>query len=193
MEFKQELESGSFKQVDRTDSLLKISEVAAKCKLNKTENGVKVECNYTGPNASQYLQFVDKHKEELTEYLMNPDAADFYEWMESSHQTPMSLKKHEKEQLLLYVNFDPRTLIMETGIADENVTLKLGAPLVRIDINKMSRNDFKLKVYDMLLLADEIAVAMNNDSLRRMANIEMVKTYLTEIYDKYHEEPAANY
>lgn len=193
MEFKQELEGGGFKQVGTTDSVLRISEVAEKCKLNKTENGVKVECNYTGPNASQYLQYVDKHREELLAYLMNPDAADFYEWMETSHQTPQSLRKHEKEMLLLYVNFDPRTLIMETGIADENVTLKLGAPLVRIDVGKLSRNEFKLKVYDMLLLADEIAVAMNNDSLRRMASIEMVKTYLSEIYDKYHEEPTASY
>ena len=62
-----------------------------------------------------------------------------------------------------------------------------------MDVGKMSRNEFKLKVYDMLLLADEIAVAMNNDSLRRMASIEMVKTYLSEIYDKYHEEPTVSH
>ena len=118
---------------------------------------------------------------------MNPDIADYYEWMESSHQTAITLKKHEKEKLILYVNFDPVTKVMETGISDDNITLKLGSPLVHINIDEMDRNTFKLKVYDMLLLADEIAIGMGNEDLRDMANIEMVKTYLNEIYDKYHE------
>ena len=39
----------------------------------------------------------------------------------------------------------------------------------------------------MLLLADEISVLMGNVDLRKMSNIQIVKTYLTEIYDKYHE------
>jgi len=185
MEFKQVMESGTLKQVGSDNSVYKIKDVAEKCKLLKTENGVKVDFNYTGPNASSYLQYVEKHREELTEYLLNPDVADFYEWMEQSHQTPISLKKHEKENLILYINFDPQTKVMEAGISDENITMKLGAPLVHLDINEMSRNEFKLSIYNMLLLADEIAVGMNNDSLRKMANIEMVKTYMSEIYDKY--------
>ena len=78
---------------------------------------------------------------------------------------------------------------METGISDENITMKLGAPLVHMNIGEMSRNDFKLGIYNMLLLADEIALAMGNENLRKMANIEMVKTYLAEIYDKYTEQP----
>ena len=118
---------------------------------------------------------------------MNPDIADYYEWMEASHQTAITLKKHEKEKLILYVNFDPSTKIMETGISDDNITLKLGAPLIHINIDELDRNAFKLKVYDMLLLADEIALGMGNEDLRSMANIEMVKTYLAELYDKYHE------
>jgi predicted amidohydrolase len=43
------------------------------------------------------------------------------------------------------------------------------------------------KIYNMLLLADEISVLMGNADLRKMSNIQIVKTYLTEIYDKYHE------
>ena len=187
MEFKQVVESGTLKQIGNDNVSLKIREVAEKCKLIKTENGLKVDCTYTGPNASSYLQYIEKHREELTQYLMNPDIADYYEWMESSHQTAITLKKHEKEKLILYVNFDPVTKIMETGISDDNITLKLGSPLVHINIDEMDRNTFKLKVYDMLLLADEIAIGMGNEDLRDMANIEMVKTYLNEIYDKYHE------
>ena len=185
MEFKQEAETGLFKQIGNTDTTLKIKDVASKCKLAKTENGVKLECNYTGPNASKYLQYIEKHREELTQYLLNPDTADLYEWMENSHQTALTLKKHEKEKLILYVNYDPDTKIMETGIADEYVTMKLGAPLMSIDVGASDRNAFKLAVYDMLLLADEIAIQMGNDDLRKMANIEMVKTYLSEIYDKF--------
>ena len=120
---------------------------------------------------------------------MNPDETDLYEWMEASHQTAITLKKHEKEKLLLYVNFDPTTRIMLTGIADENVTLKLGAPLMEINIDELTRDEFKLTIYNMLLLADEIAVLMGNLDLRKMSNIQIVKTYLTEIYDKYHENP----
>ena len=75
--------------------------------------------------------------------------------------------------------------VRETGIADEYVTMKLGAPLMSIDVGASDRNAFKLAVYDMLLLADEIAIQMGNDDLRKMANIEMVKTYLSEIYDKF--------
>ena len=135
------------------------------------------------------MQYIEKHKEELTKYLMNPDETDLYEWMEASHQTAITLKKHEKEKLLLYVNFDPTTRIMLTGIADENVTLKLGAPLMEINIDELTRDEFKLTIYNMLLLADEIAVLMGNLDLRKMSNIQIVKTYLTEIYDKYHENP----
>jgi hypothetical protein len=40
----------------------------------------------------------------------------------------------------------------------------------------------------MLLLADEIAVLMGNAELRKMANIQIVKTYLSQLYDKYHEK-----
>ena len=47
----------------------------------------------------------------------------------------------------------------------------------------------KMEDMSMLLLADEIAVGMGNENLRKMANIEMVKTYLAEIYDKYQERP----
>ncbi len=192
MEFKQEAETGLFKQIGNTDTTLKIKDVASKCKLEKTDNGVKLECNYTGPNASKYLQYIEKHREEVTQYLLNPDSADLFEWMERSHQTPLTLKKHEKEKLILYVNYDPDTKIMETGIADEYVTMKLGYPLMSIDVSQFSRNDFKLAVYDMLLLADEIALQMGNDDLRKMANIEMVKTYLSEIYDKYANDEFNN-
>ena len=80
-------------------------------------------------------------------------------------------------------------MVMEAGISDDNITMKLGAPLIHLEIDKMSRNDFKLSIYNMLLLADEIAVGMGNENLRKMANIEMVKTYLAEIYDKYTELP----
>ena len=186
MEFKQEAETGLFKQIGNIDTTLKIKDVASKWKLVKTENGVKLESNYTGPNASKDLQYIEKHREELTQYLLNPDTADLYEWMENSHQTALTLKKHEKEKLILYVNYDPETKIMETGIADEYVTMKLGAPLMSIDVGASDRNAFKLAVYDMLLLADEIAIQMGNDDLRKMANIEMVKTYLSEIYDKFN-------
>lgn len=189
MEFKQELETGTFSVVGNTESSLKIKEVAEKCRLVKSDNGVKVELAYTGPNASKYMQYVEKHKEELTKYLMNPDEAELFEWMELSHQTPTTLKKHEKEKLILYVGFDPETRLMLTGIADDNVTLKLGAPLMEINIDELTREEFKLRIYDMLLLADEIAVLMGNADLRKMANIQIVKTYLSEIYDKFHENP----
>ena len=189
MEFRQELETGTFKVIGSTETSLKIKEVASKCRLVKTDNGVKVEMAYTGPNASKYLQYVDKHKEELTKYLLNPDEADLYEWLESSHQTPEALKKHEKEKLILYVNFDPESRLMLTGIADENITLKLGAPLMNINIDELTRDEFKLAIYNMLLLADEIAVMMGNADLRKMSNIQIVKTYLTQIYDKFHENP----
>lgn len=187
MEFKQEVETGTFKIVSNTDTSLKIKEVATKCRLVKTDNGVKVELAYTGPNASKYMQYVEKHKEDLTKYLMNPDEADLYEWLETSHQTPESLKKHEKENLILYVSFDPDTHKMATGIADENITMKLGSTLMSINIDELTRDEFKLAIYNMLLLADEISVMMGNAGLRKMANIQIVKTYLTEIYDKYHE------
>ncbi|WP_026494746.1 hypothetical protein [Butyrivibrio sp. WCD3002] len=186
MEFRQELETGLLKQIGNTETTLKIKDVASKCRLLKTDNGLKVELSYTGPNASKYLQYVEKHREELTNYLLHPDDADLYEWMETSHQTSITLKKHEKEKLILYVNFDPDTNIVQTGIADENVTMKLGSPLMNINIADMKRNEFKLAIYDMLLLADEIAIAMGNIELRKMANIEMVKTYLSEIYDKFN-------
>lgn len=72
---------------------LKIREVAEKCKLIKTENGLKVDCTYTyGPKCQQLFADIEKHREELTQYLMNPDIADYYEWMESSHQTAITLK-----------------------------------------------------------------------------------------------------
>jgi hypothetical protein len=187
MEFTQELETGTFRMISNTESSLKIREVAEKCRLVKTDNGVKVELAYTGPNASKYMQYVEKHKEELTKYLMNPDEADLFEWMELSHQTPTTLKKHEKEQLILYVNFDPETRMVMTGISDDNVTMKLGAPLMEINVDQLTRDQFKLKIFNMLLLADEISVLMGNIDLRKMANIQIVKTYLTEIYDKYHE------
>ncbi len=187
MEFRQELETGLLKQIGNTETTLKIKDVASKCRLLKTDNGLKVELSYTGPNASKYLQYVEKHREELTNFLLHPDDADLYEWMEASHQTNITLKKHEKEKLILYVNYDPDTMVVKTGIADENVTMKLGSPLMKLNINTISRNEFKLAVYDMLLLADEIALAMGNEDLRKMANIEMVKTYLSEIYDKYHD------
>ncbi len=189
MEFKQELETSSFKMISNTETSLKIKEVAEKCRLVKTENGVKVELAYTGPNASKYMQYVEKHREELTKYLMNPDEADLFEWMEISHQTPTTLKKYEKEQLILYVNFDPNTRIVMTGIADDNVTMKLGAPLMSINLDQLTRDEFKLKIFNMLLLADEISVMMGNADLRKMSNIQLVKTYLTEIYDKFHENP----
>ena len=78
------------------------------------------------------------------------------------------------------------TMIMETGISDKNITMKLGAPLIHIDVSSVSRNEFKLRIYNMLLLADEIAVAMGNSDLRQMSQINMVKTYLSQIYDKYN-------
>ncbi len=187
MEFKQIAETGSFKQVDNANTTMKIRDVAEKCRLFKTDNGLKVECNYTGPGASSYLQYVEKHREELTQYLVNPDVAEFYDWLEASHQTTLTLKKHEKEKLILFVNYDPTTFILETGISDENVTMKLGAPLCHIDVNACDRDTFKLKIYNMLLLADEIAIGMANEELRKMASIQMVKVYLQEIYDKYHE------
>ena len=189
MEFKQELESSTFKIIGSTEASLKIKDVAEKCRLVKTDNGVKVELAYTGPNASRYMQYVEKHREELTKYLLNPDEADLVEWMEQSHQTTTTLKKYEKESLILYVNFDPDSRIILTGIADENVTMKLGSPLMEINIDQLTRDEFKLHIYNMLLLADEIAVLMGNANLRKMANIQIVKTYLTEIYDKYHENP----
>ncbi len=189
MEFKQELETGTFKMIGNSDSSLKIKEAAEKCRLVKTDNGVKVELAYTGPNASKYMQYVEKHKEELTKYLMNPDEADLFEWMELSHQTATTLKKHEKEQLILYVNFDPESRIVMTGIADDSITMKLGAPLMEINVDELTRDEFKLKIFNMLLLADEISVLMGNADLRKMSNIQIVKTYLTEIYDNYHENP----
>lgn len=189
MEFRQELETGTFKMIGNTETSLKIKEVAEKCRLVKTDNGVKVDLSYTGPNASKYMQYVDKHREELTRYLMNPDEADLYEWMELSHQTPTSLKKFEKEQLILYVNFDPESRMVMTGIADENITMKLGAPLMEINVDALTRDEFKLKIFNMLLLADEISVMMGNADLRKMSNIQIVKTYLAELYDKYHENP----
>ena len=188
MEFTQELDTGLFKMIGNTETSLKIRDVAEKCRLVKTEHGIKVEMTYTGPNASKYMQYIEKNKEELTKYLMNPDEADLYEWMEQSHQTAITLKKHEKEKLIIYVNYDPETRSAMTGIADENVTMKLGAPLMEINIDELTRDQFKLKIYNMLLLADEIAVLMGNAELRKMANIQIVKTYLSQIYDKYHEK-----
>ncbi|MCR5093558.1 MAG: hypothetical protein K6B72_06280 [Lachnospiraceae bacterium] len=185
MEFKQVAETSSLKVVGTIESTIKMRDVAQKCKLVSTDSGLKIECNYTGPNASQYLSFIEKHREDLTQYLMNPDTMDFYDWMEISHQTQLKLKKHEKENLVLGVTFDPETQLLETGIMDDNLTVKLGAPLIRIHINDYDRDSFKLRIYNMLLLADEIALAMGNDALRQMANIEMVKTYLSDIYDKY--------
>ena len=189
MEFRQELETGTFKMIGNTESSLKIKEVAEKCRLVKTENGVKVELAYTGPNASKYMQYVEKHKEELTKYLMNPDVADLYECLKISHQNPTTLKKHEKEQLILYVNFDPDTRLVQTGIADDNVTMKLGSPLMEVNIDQLTRDQFKLQIFNMLLLAENIAELMGNEDLHKMSNIQIVKTYLTEIYDKYHENP----
>ncbi|SFD02431.1 hypothetical protein [Butyrivibrio sp. YAB3001] len=189
MEFKQELETGTFKVIGNTETSLKLRDVAEKCRLVKSDTGVKVELAYTGPNASKFMQYIEKHKEELTKYLMNPDETDLYEWMEESHQTPLTIKKHEKEKLILYVSFDSETHDMLTGIADENITLKLGAPLMQINVDELTRDEFKLKIFNMLLLADEIAVMMGNVDLRKMSNIQIVKTYLAEIYDKYHENP----
>ena len=189
MEFKQELETGTFTMIGNNDTSLKIKDVAEKCRLVKTENGVKVELAYTGPQASKYMQYIEKHKEELTKYLMNPDEADLFEWMELSHQDPTSLKKHEKEHLILYVNFDPETRLVMTGIVDENITMKLGAPLMEVNVDQLTRDEFKLKIFNMLLLADEISVLMGNADLRKMSNIQIVKTYLSEIYDKFHENP----
>ncbi len=185
MEFKQVAETSTLKMVSTAESSIKLRDVAQKCRLVNTDNGMKIECNYTGPNASQILSFIEKHKEDLMQYLMNPDTMDFYDWMELSHQTQLKLKKHEKENLVLGVNFDPETQILETGIMDDNLTVKLGAPLMKIRINDYDRDAFKLRIYNMLLLADEIALAMGNMGLRQMANIEMVKTYMTDIYDKY--------
>ena len=185
MEFKQELETGTFKMIGSNETTLKIKEVAEKCRLVRSESGVRVELAYTGPSASKYMQYVEKHKDELTKFLLNPDEADLYEWLETSHQNENTLKKHEKEKLILYVNFDPTTRMMLTGIADDNVTLKLGSPLMQVNIDELDRDQFKLKIYNMLLLADEIAVMMGNSDLRKMTNIQIVKSYLTEIYDKY--------
>ena len=185
MEFKQVAETSSLKVVGTIENTIKMRDVAKKCKLVSTDSGLKIECNYTGPMASQYLSFIEKHREDLTQYLMNPDTMDFYDWMEISHQTQLKLKKHEKENLVLGVTFDPETQLLETGIMDDNLTVKLGAPLIHIHINDYDRDSFKLRIYNMLLLADEIALAMGNDALRQMANIEMVKTYLSDIYDKY--------
>ncbi|SFU48016.1 hypothetical protein [Butyrivibrio sp. INlla21] len=187
MEFKQELETGTFKMIGSNETTLKIKEVAEKCRLVRSDSGVRVELAYTGPSASKYMQYVEKHKDELTKFLLNPDEADLYEWLETSHQDENTLKKHEKEKLILYVNFDPTTRMMLTGIADDNVTLKLGSPLMQVNIDELDRDQFKLKIYNMLLLADEIAVMMGNSDLRKMTNIQIVKSYLTEIYDKYHE------
>lgn len=189
MEFTQELDTGNFRMISNTENSLKIKEVSEKCRLVRTDNGIKVELAYTGPNASKYMQYVDKHKEELTRYLMNPDEADLYEWMELSHQTPSSLKKHEKEKLILYVNFDPYTRILQTGISDDYVTMKLGAPLMELNVDELTRDEFKLKIFNMLLLSDEISVLMGNADLRKMSNIQIVKTYLAEIYDRFHENP----
>ena len=189
MEFRQELETGTFKMIGSNETTLKLKEVAEKCRLVRSDAGVRVELAYTGPSASKYLQYVEKHKEELTKFLLNPDEGDLYEWMEVSHQTETTLKKHEKEKLILYVSFNPTTRIMLTGIADENVTMKLGAPLMEVNIDELDRDQFKLRIYNMLLLSDEIAVLMNNADLRKMSNIQIVKTYLAEIYDKYHENP----
>ena len=58
---------------------------------------------------------------------------------------------------------------------------------MEINVDKLTSDEFKLKIYNMLLLADEISVLMGNADLRKMSNIQIVKTYLTEIYDKYHE------
>ena len=189
MEYKQELETGTFRMIGSTESSLKIKEVAEKCRLVKTDNGVKVEMTYTGPNATKYMQYVEKHREDLTKYLMNPDEADLYEWMEQSHQTPTTLKKHEKDQLIIYVNFDADTRMVTTGIADDNITMKLGAPLMEVNVDELTRDQFKLAIFNMLLLADEISVLMGNVDLRKMANIQIVKTYLAELYDKLHENP----
>ena len=193
MEFKQNAETSTLKMVSTAESSIKLRDVAQKCRLVNTDNGLKIECNYTGPNASQILSFIEKHKEDLMQYLMNPDTMDFYDWMELSHQTQLKLKKHEKENLVLGVNFDPETQILETGIMDDNLTVKLGAPLMKIRISDYDRDAFKLRIYNMLLLADEIALAMGNGTLRQMANIEMVKTYMTDIYDKYVIQPQPTY
>ncbi|MBR5115518.1 MAG: hypothetical protein IK096_00500 [Lachnospiraceae bacterium] len=193
MEFKQNAETSTLKMVSTAESSIKLRDVAQKCRLVNTDNGLKIECNYTGPNASQILSFIEKHKEDLMQYLMNPDTMDFYDWMEVSHQTQLKLKKHEKENLVLGVNFDPETQILETGIMDDNLTVKLGAPLMKIRISDYDRDAFKLRIYNMLLLADEIALAMGNGTLRQMANIEMVKTYMTDIYDKYVIQPQPTY
>ncbi len=185
MEFKQVAETGALKVVGSTENTVRMRDVAQKCRLIGTDNGLKIECNYTGPNASQYLSYIEKHREDLTQYLMNPDTMDFYDWMEESHQTQVKLRKHEKENLVLGVTFDPDTQILEVGIMDDNLTVKLGAPLLKLRISDYDRDMFKLRIYNMLLLADEIALAMGNAVLRQMSNIEMVKTYLADIYDKY--------
>jgi hypothetical protein len=59
MEFKQELETGTFTIIGNTETSLKIKEVAEKCRLVKTDNGVKVELAYTGPNATKYMQYAE--------------------------------------------------------------------------------------------------------------------------------------
>ena len=61
-----------------------------------------------------------------------------------------------------------------------------------LSIYNQKEQEFRLMkgpVFANLLLADEIAVLMGNADLRKMSNIQIVKTYLTEIYDKYHENP----
>ncbi len=193
MEYKQVAETNQLRMVSTSESSIKLRDVAQKCRLVNTDNGMKIECNYTGPNASQILSFIEKHKEDLMQYLMNPDTMDFYDWMEVSHQTQLKLKKHEKENLVLGVNFDPETQLLEPGTMDDHLTVKLGAPLMKIRISDYERDAFKLRIYNMLLLADEIALAMGNMMLRQMANIEMVKTYMTDIYDKYVVAPQPNY
>ncbi len=73
MEFKQELETGTFKMIGSNETTLKIKEVAEKCRLVRSDSGVRVELAYTGPSASKYMQYVEKHKDELTKFILNPD------------------------------------------------------------------------------------------------------------------------
>ena len=62
MEFTQELETGTFKMVGAAETSLKLKEVAEKCRLVRTDNGVKVELAYTGPNAGKYMQYIEKQQ-----------------------------------------------------------------------------------------------------------------------------------
>ena len=62
MEFRQELETGTFTIIGNTETTLKIREVAEKCRLVKTDNGVKVELAYTGPQASKYISTLKSTK-----------------------------------------------------------------------------------------------------------------------------------